>query len=596
MAEGRWSRLLRPNLLLWAGAGVFALNVLWDLWSSYRDAEERARALATSYVRLVEQHASSTFDRVDMILTEATALVAAEQVPDAASLTEARRRALQEHLIALQRKGVGIVAMSATDADGTVFANTVGAPPGMSLADRGYFRQLKAGVMAQPAISEAVKGRVSNMWGVQVARSVEGPGGGFAGMVVANIGLNENFIAFYRTLSFSPNGVISLRDADNRILVRYPDAAEYYGRKLNPQFVSASRATEEGGYVGPSTIDGLIRLTVFRKLRSYPIYANFNIDRDYYLAGWYGGARKSAVLLVLIGLGATVATRTLRRKDQLDQALRLSEEHRRAAERLDFERQIKAADLERTRTLTLEAEAASRSKSQFLANMSHELRTPLNAIIGFSQVMRQELFGPLGHDKYREYMGDIGHSAEHLLDLINDILDVSAIEAGKLALDLAPVEVGTLMLACLRMIGARAEVGDIHLINRVGALPAVLADERRLKQVLLNIVANAVKFTRPGGTVTLTGLAEEDGVTITIADTGIGMDQAGLAKALQPFGQIENPLQKSHEGTGLGLPLSVRLMELHGGRLSIASASGVGTTVTLRIPRGGALTPGSASP
>ena len=233
----------------------------------------------------------------------------------------------------------------------------------------------------------------------------------------------------------------------------------------------------------------------------------------------------------------------------------------------------------------LQAEMASKAKTELLANMSHELRTPLNAIIGFSDAMHTELFGPLGHPKYKEYAEDIHASGEHLLALINDILDVSAIEAGKLQLSEEAVNLGLVIDACLRLMAGRASNGGVQLLRSDGQAPLVTADERRIRQVILNLLSNAVKFTPQGGEVTIK-LAQEDtgDVTITVTDSGIGMSPADIAKALEPFGQVDSVLHRKYEGTGLGLPLSIGLVEMHGGRLVIDSARHKGTSVTVRLP------------
>jgi PAS domain S-box-containing protein len=233
-----------------------------------------------------------------------------------------------------------------------------------------------------------------------------------------------------------------------------------------------------------------------------------------------------------------------------------------------------------------QAEAANRAKSEFLANMSHELRTPLNAIIGFSDTIRHGAFGPIGNPKYREYVENIYESGEHLLSLINDVLDVSVIEAGKLELSREILEPERVADAAIRLIRPRADKGRVRLINAVGpSLTRFHADERRVKQILVNLLSNAVKFTPVEGSVTLEAEREPDGsLVFRVVDTGIGMDEAGLAKALQPFGQVDGGLARKYEGTGLGLPLTKGLIEAHGGTLEIGSALGEGTTATIRFP------------
>jgi signal transduction histidine kinase len=233
-----------------------------------------------------------------------------------------------------------------------------------------------------------------------------------------------------------------------------------------------------------------------------------------------------------------------------------------------------------------QAEVANRSKSEFLANMSHELRTPLNAIIGFSDILRSEKFGPIGNAKYLEYARDVHASGVHLLDLINDVLDMSKIEAGKLELFEEEVPVPELVTSCLSMVRERARERKVRIAADLGTQPVLVwADMRAMKQILLNVLSNAVKFSRDGDAVTITAdLNAAGGAVITIADGGIGMTPEQIERARQPFGQAHAATTKTYGGTGLGLPITQRLVELHGGELQITSRPGEGTTVTVVFP------------
>ncbi|MBT4933167.1 MAG: PAS domain S-box protein [Rhodospirillaceae bacterium] len=235
---------------------------------------------------------------------------------------------------------------------------------------------------------------------------------------------------------------------------------------------------------------------------------------------------------------------------------------------------------------TRRAELANRAKTELLANMSHELRTPLNAIIGFSQAILGQLFGPLENDKYMEYAGDINESGNHLLNLINDILDMSAIEAGKVHLQEEEISFIHLAKSTVRLITPRANSGKVSLITDIDSeFPNVFVDERRMKQILLNLLSNGVKFTKPGGSVTLSARINNDGgMMMSVKDTGIGMDDKGLQTAMREFGQVDGGLNRKEEGTGLGLPLTNSLVDLHGGTFSIKSEKDEGTTVTVILP------------
>jgi len=232
-----------------------------------------------------------------------------------------------------------------------------------------------------------------------------------------------------------------------------------------------------------------------------------------------------------------------------------------------------------------EAELASRTKTEFLANISHELRTPLNAIIGFAEILNGQIFGPLGDKRYINYAADIRDSGQHLLTLINDVLDVSKIEFGKLELNEEPVDVAAVVDSSIRLMRDRAEHAGLEIRATLPPGPVLVqADERRLKQILLNLLSNAVKFTPAAGQVTIGVAAGPDGLRITIADTGIGIAPEDLEKALRPFGQIDSSMARKYQGTGLGLPLTKSMIELHGGRLTLASESGRGTTATIWLP------------
>ncbi|OHC73318.1 MAG: hypothetical protein A3G18_12230 [Rhodospirillales bacterium RIFCSPLOWO2_12_FULL_58_28] len=233
------------------------------------------------------------------------------------------------------------------------------------------------------------------------------------------------------------------------------------------------------------------------------------------------------------------------------------------------------------------AETASLAKTEFLANMSHELRTPLNSVIGFSDILMAETFGPLGRAEYVDYAKDINDSGKHLLALINDILDVSLIEADGLSLEESKLDIAMVVASCGRLIKERAERAGLEFeIDIKGPLPVLFADERRVKQVIINLLANAVKFTPRGGKVTLRVGTDEDGCpAVAVADTGIGIAPEDVKKAMSVFGQIDGSLARKYEGAGLGLPLSKKLTEMHGGKLEIVSKPGVGTTVTIRFPK-----------
>jgi len=232
------------------------------------------------------------------------------------------------------------------------------------------------------------------------------------------------------------------------------------------------------------------------------------------------------------------------------------------------------------------AEAASQAKTTFLATMSHELRTPLNAIIGFSELIMGEALGPLGDAKYQEFAADIFEGANHLLGIINDVLDMSRIEAGEHRLSCETIDLGAVVRSCLTMMRDRAVKAEVTLVDDTGILPIGLwGDRRAVMKILLNLLSNAVKFTPSGGSARVSAAAEPDGtVVVAVADTGVGMAADALSAVFEPFRQGDGSLKRRHEGAGLGLTVTKALVELHGGSIALSSAPGEGTTATLRFP------------
>lgn len=235
-----------------------------------------------------------------------------------------------------------------------------------------------------------------------------------------------------------------------------------------------------------------------------------------------------------------------------------------------------------------QADAANHSKSAFLANMSHELRTPLNAIIGFSEMMMKETFGPLGHDKYSEYMGDVHLSARHLLEIINEVLDMSKIEAGRVELHEEAFDLIGLCDSVVRIVSSRVFSSDLKVIFKpLTNFPELFADPRLMRQILINLVTNAVKYSEKGGVITVEPKIEKTGaMSIVVSDQGVGIPKDRIQEAMEPFGQInEHTTSSVYQGTGLGLPLAKAMTEMHGGTLNLTSTVGEGTVVTITFPQ-----------
>ncbi|MDJ0944607.1 MAG: ATP-binding protein [Kiloniellales bacterium] len=251
------------------------------------------------------------------------------------------------------------------------------------------------------------------------------------------------------------------------------------------------------------------------------------------------------------------------------------------------------AALRRAKDIAASARSANDAKSMFLANVSHELRTPLTSIIGFSEVLLQERYGALGSREYRQFAESIRESGGDLLGLINDILDISKIEAGRMELCEEDAELAHVVQACLRLIGQRAQDAGLTVVDEVPSdLPRVCVDVRLLKQILLNLLSNAIKFTPEGGSVTLAAGREADGgLWLSVQDSGIGIARQHHELVFEPFEQVDNVRSRRYPGTGLGLPIAKKIVELHGGRVALESELAEGTKITLRLPAARVLGP-----
>jgi signal transduction histidine kinase len=409
---------------------------------------------------------------------------------------------------------------------------------------------------------------------------LENKDGIFAGILLFSMD-PARATALYRRVNLGQSGLIMVIGTDGTIFAGYT-----LPRGLDPSLIGTAFADKEviaqlqeapsGSYIATSPIDGIARVHSWRTLEDFPLIAIVGLGKAEALAG----ANRESILLsgfavfaagVLLALTAMLGREISRR---IKQALALQTSRRK----------LKEMNAECV-SAKWQAERANQSKSFFLANIGHELLTPLTAIIGFAEIIRDKVFGN-DPGRYVEYASDIHQSANHLLQLIRNLLDLSKIEAGKFELHERVFNLAEMEETCLHLVRGQAENRGVELAKGQNGLAISLnADETALKQVLLNMLSNAIKFTPKGGSVWLSHSLEPDGkLTITVADTGVGMAQEEIELALQPFQQVQNPLLSNREGTGLGLPLAVQLMALHGGSLAIESHPDQGTSVSVRVP------------
>ncbi|MGO9486103.1 MAG: ATP-binding protein [Rhodomicrobium sp.] len=484
--------------------------------------------------------------------------------------------------------------VAATGPDGRVRAGALGKNPGPAdLSAEEYFQVHRDNPNAGLFIGKPPTEPSSNQVTIQLARRLEKPGGGFAGVLVFS--LDPDFlISLHRTVDLGSSGIMALVGLDNIVRARHWGASNApipAGFSIpGAQSLPGGAQPERGAYVAQSPLDGVTRIFDWRKVPGYPLTVAVGLGKDEWLAG------PTRLALIILGLGgaAMLLSGTLAAMvvQEISNRVRYEVEvNSRAAELKDANRSLaqERVNLQELNARLMlaqqESEAASHAKSAFLANMSHELRTPLNAIIGFSEIIRDKLMGP-DTPAYFEYAGDINNSGQHLLAIVNDILDLAKIEAGKVEFSESVAELASILYESIRAIKPQAKSGNVKIVKDYPPDGIqIRCDEVRLKQVFINVLSNAVKFTPSGGRIVIsTALVDGGGLSIAIRDTGIGMTQEDIEAAFEKFRQIDNSMTKRFAGTGLGLPLAKQLVELHGGTIAVSSEPAIGTEVRILLP------------
>ncbi len=544
-------------------AVILAAMFFWMSWHARQIVLADTYVSSSNLALSVEQFIARTVETIDLSLR-----VAIEEIGADSMRSPGEGQALLAERV---RQSPQMTSLMVIDPDGHVrFGSAQLAKPAINLAGTKYFALARESNGIHFSVGDPVMPRVHGKHVIFVSRRFNRPDGSFGGVIAASV--NPDYVLrFFYTLNVGQQGVIALETTDATLLVRRPYLEDYVGKNFSSSVLFKGMLPWASSGVFPMRyeIDDLWRIVGYQKVEKLPLVVQVALSRDEALANWGRTtllqAGVGALILAILGVMAFGLNRQLQARMFANGQLRET-----------------VRELERAR---IAAEESSRVKSQFMANMSHELRTPLNAIIGFSEVIRDALVGPVAA-RYKDYARDIHSSGRHLLGLINDVLDLSKIELGRLELHEEPVVLAKVVNDCQRLIAQRVRASNLELaIDLPADLPLLRGDELRLKQVVLNLLSNAVKFTPVGGRITLTARTTTDGgIVLAVTDTGIGMKSEEIPIALEPFRQIDSALNRRYEGTGLGLPLARTLVELHDGMLCISSAPGRGTTVTVTLP------------
>lgn len=553
-------RLLIPGVgALFAAAVACAFGL--DAITSYRDRVAAVERETQTMAALLADQARQLVAGTDQTLR-----VAALAYDD--WLNDPRRSGDTGYRMLKSIKGGSDVVDSLNwfDARGDrVAASFAANVPPLNIRDREHFHVHVEAADAGMFMGAPVHARTMDKLIAVVSRRIDSPHGEFAGVVsaVLNMSYLEQVLKRYRALA-GVHATLYLRDGT--YVAHYPNPESRIGRTNahTRLFREELPKAEQGTYHTTTEVTREERIFSYRAVSGYPIVAVVSMTRATALAPWFNRLRQTGGFALLALAAAAIGTALIYR-----QARRLEAERKRAIE------------------AQFAAEDANRGKSEFLAHMSHELRTPMNAVIGFTQMMSHEIFGPIGSAKYREYLNDIAISGQHLLHVVNNVLDLAKVEAGKWEMEEEPVPLREFCMSTVQMVRERAREARIGVeVDPAAPAATVRADQRLLRQILLNLVINGIKFTEPNGRISIGWALREDGaLAIAVGDTGVGMSPEDAKRVLEPFGRGSALLARTRHETGLGLPLCKRFVEMHGGSLVIASALGQGTRVTVILPR-----------
>lgn len=555
------ARLL--NLYVWPAVifAAVALVICVDAWLGYRHTIRDATARAQTLARILDEHTARALEGVDLLLLR---VLDGWEPLGPNDTTEDPN--LSVWLRAQLPPMPHVRSIALVNAAGRPLADSAASTDGWLLADGEYYFAHKDQQLRGLYISAPMRTVLTERRFIAVSRPIFLSGGVFAGLAVAYLE-PEYFTDIYRSLDLGFSGSMSLFRSDGVLLARNSaDMAGVIGHSFasDPSFHAGAPtgSREHVGWIDGQ--DGVSRIAARRALADRPLVVTVALAGSDFLDEWRQRMATEAAIGLAFGAlilaYATSSRRQLAQREEMAQALLVAKE---------------------------QADAANQSKTRFLAHMSHELRTPLNTILGFAELMETtDADDPDRIQRYREYCRDIRDSGEHLLHLIDDLLDLSKIEANRKSLSLEVTDLSVEIRRCVDMMAAQAMSARIQIeVDLSPDLPLMKVDRRSFRQVLLNLLSNAVKFTLSGGRVSLTAEFDAAAVRLTVSDTGIGIPTDRIALLGRPFETLDDPLLHKPKGTGLGLALSTALIQLHGGKMEISSEMGIGTTVIVTLPR-----------
>jgi len=549
---------------------------------------ERASVATQNIARLLDQHISDVLDKIDVVLQSGVYFYHSQAALGRIGPADLNAYIAEQESLVPELDGLRIL-----DKEGFVrFGKDIPSSHPVNLSDREFFIRARDDASAGLITSGPVFARIAQKWVMVFARRLTATDGSFEGVVYANLATSQ-FEKVFASVALGPHGAATLRTIDMALVHRVPDTKNAVGSKdVSNELREILQARPEGGeYIAATALDGIERSNAYRRLSHHPFYVLVGIGTKDSLDGWTQNvlivSGLSGLAILVTGLAALIVYRAHRRLSaDIAERIRIGQELERAiAERtyLNAELEIRAQ----------EAEAANRAKNTFLANMSHELRTPMNGIIGMTRLALLKATEP----KLRDQLGKIDQCSQHLLRIINDILDIAKIEAERLTLEQINFKLGEVLEIVVGLISHKALEKELKLHVELSpdlARLTLLGDPLRLSQILLNYTSNAVKFTEQGAITVRARVAEESAADVLVHfevhDTGIGIASDVQARLFTAFEQADNSMTRKYGGTGLGLVISKRLAHLMGGEVGFDSSIGHGSTFwfTVRVGKAAA--------